>query len=136
MLCAMRYSRELSASFIKPPTPVLWIKNQQAGSTYEYNFSVALDFYEIPYLYQVSYWGGRSMAGGMVLDFLVFSGATPTAVWINGGYWHKGSRKDIDFLQQAMIINLFRGRVNVLTLYGEDTSTLDLAKNSVRRYIL
>lgn len=104
------------------------------ATSYEYNFAFALEHYELEYLFQVDYWGGRKLRGGIVLDFLVFSIPLPTPVFINGEYWHSGKRRGIDEIQMIYLQDIYHGQVREPKEYwGQDVSTIDLAKGTVRR---
>ena len=112
------------------------VKGKDASS-YEYNFAMALDYYKLEFLFQVSYWGGRRFRGGMVLDFLVFTVPVPTPVWVNSDYWHSGRQKEVDFLQQILLSSVFRGRLRkALVLWGKDVGTYEDAKSTVRRKLM
>lgn len=109
----------------------------KAASSYEYNFARAQDYYEIDYLFQVDYWGGRRFRGGMVLDFLSFTVPLYTPVFINSEYWHSGKQQEVDFLQQILLNSIFRGRLRpALVLWGKDVGTFEDAKSTVRRKLL
>jgi hypothetical protein len=104
----------------------------KSASSYEYNFALALDKYNMDYLFQVDYWGGRSMRGGLVLDFLVFTQPLYTPVWINGEYWHSGNQRQEDFLQQALL-EMFEQLAQVKIYWGQDVETFEQAQATVRR---
>ena len=119
-----------------PDTQAYTVRGKKASS-YEYNFANALDYWRLDFLFQIDYWGGRSTLGGMVLDFLVYTVPLPTPVWVNGEYWHRLGRKQLDFLQQSLITVLFQGRVNPpLVLWGKDVGTFEDAKSTVRRKLM
>jgi hypothetical protein len=104
------------------------------ATSYEYNFASALDRYELGYLFQVSYWGGRSMRGGLVLDFLVFTQPLYTPVWVNGDYWHRGGRAQEDFLQQALLDAFSQGQLApAKTYWGKDCDSYEAAVATVRK---
>lgn len=102
------------------------------ASSYEYFFALALEKYGLGYMFQVDYFGGRRLRGGIVLDFLVFTVPFPTPVYINGEYWHGTERRDIDFIQQLMIRSM--GGFNEGKEYwGQDVGTQELAEQTVRK---
>ena len=103
------------------------------ASSYEYNFAMALDKFEIKYLFQVWYWGGRNIRGGQVLDFLVFR-PFPRPVQIFGEYWHKGQMASEDEFKLAELEKHFQQEV--LILWGPDVGTYDDAVKIVRNKIL
>jgi hypothetical protein len=106
----------------------------KSASSYEYFFSLALDKFELTYLFQVSYWGGRTMRGGIVLDFLVFTQPLATPVWINGEYWHRAGRAQEDFLQQILLDVFSQGQLApAKTYWGKDVEDFEAAVSTVRK---
>jgi hypothetical protein len=102
------------------------------ASSYEYFFALALERFNLGYMFQVDYFGGRRLRGGLVLDFLVFTVPFPTPVYINGEYWHGAERRDIDLIQQLMLRSM--GGFNPGKEYwGQDVGTPELALMTVRR---
>ena len=105
------------------------------ASSYEYNVGAALDYYKLEFLFQVDYWGGRRFRGGIVVDFLVFTKPLPTPIWVQGEYWHSGSRAAIDRLQMA-IVEQMGNTARPLAWYGEDCATYELALHTVRKELV
>jgi hypothetical protein len=104
------------------------------ATSYEWNVAQALDAIGMGYDFQVSYWGGRSLAGGMVLDFLLYTAPLPTPVWVNGDIWHRGQRKTVDDYQAAQLDYLFKGQLNPpIAWWGVDSSTPEAAMAAVKR---
>jgi hypothetical protein len=66
------------------------IQGQMPDSKEEWWVAKALYRLEIPFQYQFQLFGGQYMAGGIVIDFVVFN-PTATPVEVFGNYWHKGS---------------------------------------------
>src|SRR5512145_3073504 len=85
------------------PEPVRYSVRGKRATSYEANVAAALDKFGISYLFQVDYWGGRTLAGGMVLDFLAFTVPLPTPIFVNGDYFHQGQRKAVDLFQAAQL---------------------------------
>ncbi len=107
------------------------------ATSYEYNFAMALERYELEYQFQVSFMGGRRLLGGIVIDFIVFTVPLPTPVYIDEQYWHKGGRSEIDWLQRVLVHYYMRNALApVLVLYREDVETIDAAIAAVRREFL
>ena len=106
----------------------------QKASLYEYNFAWALERARLEYIFQVDFLGGRSLAGGMVVDFLVKTVPLSTPCWINGDYWHSGAAWERDKLKQAMLYSLTSSECNrPITFWGQDTETKEAALAAVRR---
>lgn len=119
-------------SNITVETPVFEVKGLKASS-YEFYFAMALEKYGVEYLFQVWYWGGRTVRGGQVLDFLLF---TPfeQPVQVYGEYWHKGQMASEDKYKIAILEQFFQREV--LILWGPDVGTYEDALKTVRNKIL
>ena len=103
------------------------------ASSYEYNFGMALEHFGVDYLFQVSYWGGRDIRGGQVLDFLVWN-PFEQPVQIFGEYWHEGQLGSQDKFKLALLEQHFNKKV--LIYWGPDVGTYEDALETVRREIL
>ena len=113
--------------------PSFTVQNKTATS-YEYNVAFALDKLQLPYMFQFAFFGGKSVRGGIVVDFLVLTNPLSTPVWINGGFWHKGKRAVEDSYQQALLYFVARGELNrPITLWDPDVITKEAALSACRR---
>jgi len=101
------------AEVIKDPKdiPPFFVRGVQAASKEEYWIGEALGRIEKEYgygwEYQVPIWGGRRIAGGLVVDFVVYTPGRRT--WINpmGRYWHTGRYEDrMDMINAALKLNI------------------------------
>ena len=112
------------------------IQGQEADSSYEYNFALALEHFMLPYIYQPEFFGGRVL-GGVVPDFLVETAPLETLCFINGEYSHgSGERQEQDFLQQAQIQATYMGLFMIKNFLYEDVGTPEWAVAAVRRELL
>lgn len=105
------------------------------ASSYEYNVAQALDYYRLDYLFQVSYWGGRALAGGIVLDFLIFTVPLSTPLWVNGDYWHQANNAQLESYQRALL-QTFGNTAQPVILWGQDSDTVEAAKASIKKKVL
>lgn len=104
------------------------------ATSYEYNVAFALERIGLGYIFQYRFYGGRSVRGGIVVDFLVITRPLSTPVWVNGGYWHRGRRAAEDEYQQTLIFFMARGELNrPVTLWDDDCRTKEAALSAVRR---
>jgi len=72
------------------------------GSKEEARIAVAADQQGREYAYQKSYFGGRDIRGGQVLDFLFYTKPKPTPLFVQGEYWHgRDSESDLKVAQFA-----------------------------------
>ena len=103
---------------------------REAGSVNEYNFAIALEKEEIPFLYQFSLFGGHLMAGGIAVDFLAWA---PFAVPIEivGAYWHRNSSKER--YRSALITQYFNREP--LEVTEEQSETVGDARAFIKREI-
>ncbi len=88
------------------------INGQEAGSLLEWRVAVALWRYRWEFSYQEQLFGGRKNAGGIVVDFLVYTKPMGTPLFVDGEYWHgsaKGRERDV-FLRK-LIDSRFRHRL-------------------------
>lgn len=103
------------------------------ATSYEFYVSAALDAVGLDYLFQASYFGGRRVRGGVVVDFIVFTRPLPTPVWVNGEYWHKGKQASIDYYQGIILSQFGPGFFPPVVFFGEQASTPEAAMQSVRK---
>ena len=108
------------------------LQGKQA-SLNEYNVGMALNHYKLRYTFQFTVFGGRSLRGGQVLDFLVYRPfATPLQVF--GEYWHTGQLGGDDRLQLALLFQEFK--IEPIVIWGEESETVEDAINAVGRKVL
>jgi hypothetical protein len=103
--------------------PPFFILGQQADSKEEWWVYLALtrlaEYSGLTFDYQVPIYGGRSRAGGLVIDFIVHLGAR--TFWLDpmGKYWHTGQKEDRDQLANAAR----RRHVQLIAWFTEETPT-------------
>lgn len=108
-----------------------YVNGKKVGSTIEWYVAIALVRLGWEFDVQVSYFGGRAVSGGMVLDFLVYTLPNPTPVFVQGAYWHSSSRGDVDALQVANLRRYFGGSLrSPITLDEDDLLTPEMAYNT------
>lgn len=85
--------------------PPYFIRGQQADSKEEWWCSLALDRIQEEtgwtWDYQVSVFGGRTRAGGNVVDFLIDTPVQKTILDPMGRYWHTGINEDQNEMQNV-----------------------------------
>ena len=83
------------------------VKGVMPDSKEEWWVSLALDKYDIPYMFQFEIFGGKTRRGGLIVDFVVWNPmATPFPVY--GEYWHKGELTGGDKTALIMIADYFK----------------------------
>lgn len=108
-----------------------YVNYTKVGSKPEWYVALAIDRLGWDFEAQVSYFGGRRVSGGMVLDFLVYTLPDPTPIFVQGEHWHSGSRQEVDALQLANLRRTFGGQVrNPILLEEKEISTPEQAYNT------
>lgn len=105
----------------------------QKATFNEYNVGLALDEFNITYVFQMSIDGGRQQAFGIVLDFLLDTVPFPTPLWVHGEHWHIGARRQKDIYQQNLVNDYMRGAVGApIEIWGGESGSLEMAKIAIR----
>ena len=100
----------------------------------EYYVSLALDALGLEYAFQLSIAGGKTLAFGIVVDFLVETVPLPTPVWVHGDYWHTGAERQKDLRQQDIVREYMEGSIlEPVEIWGHESDTEEMALASVRR---
>ena len=104
------------------------IQGQIPGSNEEWLVSLALDRLGLRYTYQYSINGGASVAGGQIIDFVVWTVPAPTPVEVQGDYWHSSGD---EVWKMEQIKQAFHGQEPIL-LWDYEFSTVDEAVTLLR----
>lgn len=113
----------------KPP---FYIRGMLADSKEEYWVSLALEKIEEAtgwtWEYQVSVYGGRTRAGGNVVDFLIHTPGMKTILDPMGRYWHTGARED-----QSQMQNVARRKNwRLIAWFTDETPTREIMYTFLR----
>lgn len=116
-----------------PAAPEIFTVAGMRASSNEYYVSLALDSIPLGYLFQYPLLGGRGRLGGGVLDFLVLTEPKRSALYVHGDYWHRDNAEAFRILSRLPAS--FRTELNwpPVILWGEETSTPELALMAVRK---
>lgn len=99
--------------------PPFFIRGRKAGSKDEWWVSLALERIEKEtgwaWEYQVPVYGGRTRAGGNVVDFLIHTPGRKTMLDPMGRYWHTGHNED-----QSEMIHVARRKNWILIAWFTD----------------
>lgn len=90
------------------------IQGKEPDSKEEVRVATSLDKYGWEYTYQYPVYGGKSMRGGQVIDFLVSTVPTPTAVYVQGPYYHGSKHEQKDKLLQDIAFGALNYLVEVI----------------------
>ncbi len=114
----------------KPP---FYIHGIKAGSKEEYWCSLALDIIEQQtgwgWAYQVPVYGGRTVRGGNVIDFLVYTPGRWTMLDPKGRYWHTGIHEDQYEMQRVAR----KKGWNLIEWFTDETPTKQAVLEFLRR---
>jgi hypothetical protein len=123
------------AQVIKDPKdlPPFYIRGVKAGSKEEYWVSIALDKIQAQegyrWEYQVPIYGGRQIAGGLVIDFVVYTPGRRTWVSPMGRYFHTGRNED---RMQEINAALKQG-VNLIAFFTDELTDKESTYPFIRR---
>lgn len=107
------------------------------ATRYEYNTAEALKELHLGFYFQVSFFGGRQLKGGIVVDFIVKTIPLPTPLWVHGSYWHSGRQRTIDLMQQSMLFMYMAGSLNKgVVLWGEEVESIADAKLAIKKKVM
>lgn len=127
-------SRTIRVQVLRDPKdePPFFVRGMKAGSKEEYWCSLALDKIEaeagFAWEYQVSVYGGRSTAGGSVVDFLVHTPGRYTMLEPSGRYWHTGKRDDHSQMESVAR----RKNWHLIAWYTDETPTKEIMYSFLR----
>lgn len=103
------------------------------GSKEEWRLALALEHWKMTFQFQVSIYGGRTVRGGLVVDFVVYN-PLPIPIQVHGEYWHTGAKGAYDVLEDAAIEHKF-GHPPVI-FWGAELASLEMAIAGVREKLL
>lgn len=97
----------------------------------------ALDKLNLEYDFQMSVAGGRTLAFGIVLDFLVHTRPQNTPVWVHGEHWHQGAKRASDIRAMQTVESYGQGTYRKgVEIWGDESNDPQRALMAVRRKIL
>jgi hypothetical protein len=100
----------------------------------EWRVGKALDILDIPFIFQYEMFGGRTIRGGLVVDFLAITAPLSTPIDVRGDYWHGPSKKTEDDLEIALMRHYNRGQIaEPVILWGSELQSDEQALSTVRR---
>jgi len=111
------------------------IQNIMPDSKEEYWVALALYKLKLDFVFQRSVLGGRSVRGGHVVDFWVYTTPKPTIIMVEGDYWHYIALRTYEtILAVAELEAYYSGEINgVVEILTSEIPTPDIALQIVRR---
>ena len=109
--------------------PPWYIRGIKAGSKEEYWCSIVADEFQESqgwaWEFQVPVYGGRTRAGGNVVDFLIHTPGMKTMWDPMGRYWHAGHNEDRYQMERVAR----RKKWRLLAWYTDETPTLEIMRS-------
>ena len=123
--------------FQKPPKEEIGlIQGMAPDSKEEWWVALALWKHEVPFEFQWQIAGGRSRAGGIIVDFVVYN-PMKTPLPVHGSYWHKGEMKGADKMDLIAIAQHFKFPIeNIPVLWAADSETKEDVEAWVKRNVV
>jgi len=112
-----------------PEEQIGLIQGQVPMSKEEWRVAVALWEYKVRFLYQFDIYGGNTIRGGQVVDFLCWI-PFPTPVPVNGEYWHKGQMSPDEDLKMELLRIYFKR--DPIILWGDELRDQEMAYRTVK----
>jgi len=101
---------------------ILVVQNSIANIP-EYKITIAIETLGYEYWFQHWLWGGSTLRGGVIVDWVVFT-PTPTPLEYDGLHWHTGAASEEDNLQRIRVAQYFKvPEVIVITSLEVDSDT-------------
>lgn len=101
---------------------ILVVQNSIANIP-EYKITMAIETLGYDYFFQYWLWGGSTLRGGVIVDWVVFT-PRPTPLEYDGLHWHTGAASEEDKLQRIRVAQHFRvAEVKVITSLEVDSDT-------------
>jgi hypothetical protein len=119
------------ATVINDEPAVMIVQGRNAGSSYEWRVSKALDNMKVQYTYQYTVQGGSSRRGGQVIDFLLDT-PMPTMLDVKGRYWHTGVHEDE---MQSYELKRLLPWATYLAMWDEVCTSIQTAETFLRQKI-
>ena len=109
------------------------VQGIQPDSKNEWYMALALDKLKLNYIFQYQV-GSPGVRGSQSIDFVVYS-PYAKACFVQGAYWHNIRTQVEDQLKHAAAEHYF-GVGNVIDFSEEETASVEIAMNSIRKKIL
>jgi len=107
------------------------------GSKEEYWVALALYRLGINFYYQYDISGGRSFRGGQVVDFLALTVPLPTPIFVQGKYWHGGTKSAESEFKVAQAERYFAGEAQpVVEIWDYEIPDKETTYQVIKRKLL
>jgi len=114
-----------------------YIQGKTAGSKLEARVALALEYYDIDYIYQYNFNGGNQIRGGQVIDFIAKTVPIWTPIYVQGEYWHSKKQEYEDTIKIREFARATRSVfADPVVLRGKDLQTLDSAKLQIKEKVI
>ena len=102
------------------------IQGKAVQSVEEARVAVGLQILGWRFAYQEAFFGGRTTAGGIVVDFLVLTPGAATPLLMQSRYWHTiRDRRNKDLFQLSRLLTV-RGLAPPIEIWDYEVRTLEM----------
>lgn len=117
----------------RPPAEEMQlIQGKIPRSLPEWRVAVALWGLGVRFEYQVPIFGGTSVRGGLILDFLLLE-PFPTPLLVHGEYWHESELDPIERMNIAKIEQHYQTKA--ILVWDWELQDQDMANETIRRKV-
>lgn len=110
------------------------VQGIKPDSVQEWRVALALMRRKVDFRFQYAVSGGRSVRGGQVIDFLVYTVPLATPLYVNGDYWHNKTNDPERAFKLAEMKRLTNGQfADPVELWEHEIPTVDAAISVLRR---
>lgn len=111
-----------------------WFVKGKKASLPEYRVAKVLAKLGREFQFQVSKFGGRAIAGGQVLDFIVDDSRPIVYVDVRG-YWHKGAAGEANDARKIFHVRAAAPHVKIVIVWQEQTEREENLMNFLRQEV-
>lgn len=118
------------------PLPDTTVHGIPIGSVEEWRWAMAAESFGVDFDYQVDVAGGKSVANGSVLDFMLYTSPLWQPVHIKGVYWHSGMNEVEDMMRERLLMEEYKGQIfEPLNVYDWQLPDITTAKKVFQELI-
>lgn len=108
------------------------IQGKTPDSLDEWHMAIALSQEGLGYTYQVPVFGGRTVRGGTIIDFLVSLNPWPQPIFVDPSYWHSNQVSAEDQLKRARL-DATNWYLPHLSIMANDLVSIDSIRQWIRK---
>lgn len=114
-----------------------YIQGYKVKSKLEARVALALEYFNIKFIYQYKFNGGTQIRGGQLIDFIAKTAPLWTPIYIQGSYWHSLNEKYEDTIKIREFTRATRSTFRDPVILKEpDLQSIDAAKSEIKEKVL